>query len=159
MERRLYPIFSLREGKIVYSLIILTKIIFDSLLRNIVSRLKGIILSCWALQYFFRCDIYFVEIVNVKKSLRSLRKIVEYSLNIDYGGFLGPPLPLFLWKPNQRQLSVRIFLYQENFIFIRVADPNPDPDPPDPHVLGLPDPDPLVRGMDPDPDSSIINQK
>jgi serine/threonine protein kinase len=25
--------------------------------------------------------------------------------------------------------------------------------------LGLPDPDPLVRGMDPDPDSSIIMQK
>jgi hypothetical protein len=24
--------------------------------------------------------------------------------------------------------------------------------------LGLPDPDPLVRGMDPDPDSSIIKQ-
>ncbi len=29
---------------------------------------------------------------------------------------------------------------------------------PDPHVLGLPDPDPLVRGMDPDPDPSIIKQ-
>jgi hypothetical protein len=25
--------------------------------------------------------------------------------------------------------------------------------------LGLPDPDPLVRGMDPDPDPSIIMQK
>jgi hypothetical protein len=25
--------------------------------------------------------------------------------------------------------------------------------------LGLPDPDPLVRGMDPDPNSSIIMQK
>jgi hypothetical protein len=25
--------------------------------------------------------------------------------------------------------------------------------------LGLPDPDPLVRGMDPDPDHSKINQK
>ncbi len=25
--------------------------------------------------------------------------------------------------------------------------------------LGLPDPDPLVRGMDPDPDNSIIKQK
>ncbi len=25
--------------------------------------------------------------------------------------------------------------------------------------LGLLDPDPLVRGMDPDPDSSIINRK
>jgi hypothetical protein len=25
--------------------------------------------------------------------------------------------------------------------------------------LGLPDPDPLVRGMDPDPDSSFIMQK
>jgi hypothetical protein len=34
----------------------------------------------------------------------------------------------------------------------------PDPNP-DPHVLGLPDPDPLVRGMDPDPDPSIIKQK
>jgi hypothetical protein len=37
-----------------------------------------------------------------------------------------------------------------------VADP--DPDPPDPCVLGLLDPDPLVRGMDPDPDPSIIMQ-
>ena len=27
------------------------------------------------------------------------------------------------------------------------------------HMLGLPDPDPLVRGMDPDPDPSIIMQK
>jgi hypothetical protein len=34
-----------------------------------------------------------------------------------------------------------------------------DPDPPDPHVLGLQDPDPLVRGMDPDPEHSIIMQK
>jgi hypothetical protein len=25
--------------------------------------------------------------------------------------------------------------------------------------LGLPDPDPLVKGMDPDPDPSIIKQK
>ncbi len=25
--------------------------------------------------------------------------------------------------------------------------------------LGLPDPDPLVRGMDPDPDPSVIKQK
>jgi hypothetical protein len=25
--------------------------------------------------------------------------------------------------------------------------------------LGLPDPDPLVRGMDPDPDPSVIMQK
>jgi hypothetical protein len=33
------------------------------------------------------------------------------------------------------------------------------PDPPEPHVLGLPDPGPLVRGMDPDPDPSIIKQK
>ena len=46
-----------------------------------------------------------------------------------------------------------------------VADPDsnpdpPDPDPPDPHVLGLldTDQDPLVRGMDPDPDPSIIKQ-
>jgi hypothetical protein len=30
---------------------------------------------------------------------------------------------------------------------------------PDPYVLGLLDPDPLVRGMDPDPDPSIIKQK
>ena len=30
---------------------------------------------------------------------------------------------------------------------------------PDPHVLGPLDPDPLVRGMDPDPDPSIIMQK
>jgi hypothetical protein len=34
-----------------------------------------------------------------------------------------------------------------------------DPEPPDPHVLGLPDPYPLVKGMDPDPDPSIIMQK
>jgi hypothetical protein len=35
-----------------------------------------------------------------------------------------------------------------------------DPDPPGIHMfLGLPDPDPLVRGMDPDPDPSIIMQK
>jgi hypothetical protein len=27
------------------------------------------------------------------------------------------------------------------------------------HFLGLPDPNPLVRGMDPDPDPSIIMQK
>ncbi len=31
--------------------------------------------------------------------------------------------------------------------------------PSDPYVLGLLDPDPLVRGMDPDPDPSIIKQK
>ncbi len=35
-----------------------------------------------------------------------------------------------------------------------VADPNPDP-----RVFGPPDPDPLVKGMDPDPDPSIIIQK
>jgi ankyrin repeat protein len=35
-----------------------------------------------------------------------------------------------------------------------VADLNPDPS--DPYVLDLLDPDPLVRGMDPDPDPSII---
>ncbi len=40
---------------------------------------------------------------------------------------------------------------------INVADPNPDPS--DPYVLGLLDPDPLVRGMDSDPDPSIIKQK
>jgi hypothetical protein len=34
-----------------------------------------------------------------------------------------------------------------------------DPDPPDPHVFGPPDPNPLVRGMDPDPDPSIIKLK
>jgi hypothetical protein len=34
-----------------------------------------------------------------------------------------------------------------------VPDPNLDPDP---HVLGHPDP--LVRGMDPDPDPSIIKR-
>jgi hypothetical protein len=36
-----------------------------------------------------------------------------------------------------------------------------DPNQPDPHVFGLLDPDPdlLVRGMDPDPDPSIIMQK
>jgi hypothetical protein len=37
-----------------------------------------------------------------------------------------------------------------------------DPHPSDPYVigrLGLLDPDPLVRGMDPDPDPSIIKQK
>jgi hypothetical protein len=30
---------------------------------------------------------------------------------------------------------------------------------PDPHVFGPQDPDPLVKGMDPDPDPSIIMQK
>ncbi len=34
--------------------------------------------------------------------------------------------------------------------------PDPNPDPLDTHVFG---PDPLVRGMDPDPDPSIIKQK
>jgi hypothetical protein len=36
-----------------------------------------------------------------------------------------------------------------------------DPDPPDPHIFGPPGPgsDPLVRGIDPDPDPSIIEQK
>jgi hypothetical protein len=29
---------------------------------------------------------------------------------------------------------------------------------PDPEILGLPDPDPLVRGMDLDPDPSIIKK-
>jgi hypothetical protein len=38
---------------------------------------------------------------------------------------------------------------------ISVADPNPDPDPPDPHVFGPPDKDLLVRGMDPDPSTTI----
>jgi hypothetical protein len=40
-----------------------------------------------------------------------------------------------------------------------VADP--DPVPSDPYVLGPldPDPDPLVRGTDPDPDSSITKQE
>jgi hypothetical protein len=38
-----------------------------------------------------------------------------------------------------------------------LADSVPDPVQPDPHVFG--DPDPLVRGMDPDPDPSIIKQK
>ncbi len=34
--------------------------------------------------------------------------------------------------------------------------PDPNPDPPDPHVFGPPG---LVRGMDPDPDPSIVKQK
>jgi hypothetical protein len=34
----------------------------------------------------------------------------------------------------------------------------PDPSDPDPHVFGPPCLDPLVRGMDPDPDPSIIKQ-
>ncbi len=65
------------------------------------------------------------------------------------------------------------FLHQSS-----VADPEPDPEvpsiligcsellassvaDPDPYFLGLldPDPDPLVRGMDPDPDSSITKEK
>jgi hypothetical protein len=62
MGRRLYPTFSLRKGKIVYSLIILTKKFFYPLLRNIVSRIKGIVLSCREPQYFVRYDIYVVEI-------------------------------------------------------------------------------------------------
>jgi hypothetical protein len=42
-----------------------------------------------------------------------------------------------------------------------VADPDPnlDPDLADPYVFGLLEPDPLVRGMDLDPDPSIIKQK
>jgi hypothetical protein len=39
------------------------------------------------------------------------------------------------------------------------VDPDPNPDPSDPCVFGLPGSDPLVRGMDPDPDPSIIKQK
>ncbi len=33
-----------------------------------------------------------------------------------------------------------------------------DPEPEDPYVLGLPDPDPLVRGTDPNPESSFSKQ-
>jgi hypothetical protein len=52
-----------------------------------------------------------------------------------------------------REISCRaVFL-------IRIRIRNPDPDPPDPPLLGLPDPDPIVRGMDPDPETSIIKQK
>ncbi len=48
---------------------------------------------------------------------------------------------------------------QVNIIYIRISDL--DPDPPEVRInmfLGLPDldPDPFVRGMDPDPDPSII---
>ncbi len=116
-------------------LIILTKNICCSLFRYIICRNTCIILSCWALQHFFQCDIYVVEFRGEKVSAIIKENMLNFPW-IDYGGFLGPPLPLFLWKPNQRQLSVRIFLYQENFIFISVADSNPDP--PDPHVFGPP---------------------
>jgi hypothetical protein len=48
-------------------------------------------------------------------------------------------------------------------VFRSVADPdpNPDPDPPDPRVFGPPGSGsgPLVRGIDPDPDPSIIMKK
>jgi hypothetical protein len=37
--------------------------------------------------------------------------------------------------------------------------PDVNPDPPDPLVFGLPDPDQLVRGMEPDSDTSITKQK
>jgi hypothetical protein len=48
-----------------------------------------------------------------------------------------------------------------DFLPISIPDPGvkkaPDPDPQH-RFLGLPDPDPLVRGMDYDPDPSIIKQ-
>jgi hypothetical protein len=46
-------------------------------------------------------------------------------------------------------LKLVAFFFAES----RVPDPNPDPDP---HIFG---PDPLVKGMDPDPDPSVIKQK
>jgi hypothetical protein len=52
------------------------------------------------------------------------------------------------------QASAREHGYQ--VIFCSVADSVADSDP---NVLGHPDPDPLVRGIDPDPDPSIIMQK
>jgi hypothetical protein len=54
---------------------------------------------------------------------------------MDFGSFCLPPL--------------------EGELLTSVADP-------DPHIFGSPgsgSPDPLVRGMDPDPDPSIIKQK
>ncbi len=45
-------------------------------------------------------------------------------------------------------------------LFVSVPDPDPRIRILRIHMfLGLPDPDPLVRGMDPDPDLSIIKQK
>jgi hypothetical protein len=45
-------------------------------------------------------------------------------------------------------------------VWLKSSVPGLDPDPPDPKCfLGLLDPDPLVRGMDLDPDPSIITHK
>jgi hypothetical protein len=55
----------------------------------------------------------------------------------------------------------RICRASSAMIVTSVADPNSDPEPPDQQVFGPldPVPDQLVRGMDLDPDPSIIYQK
>ncbi len=52
-----------------------------------------------------------------------------------------------------------IFFRQQNGCNIAYICNVADPDPSDPYVLGLLDPDPFVRGLDPDPDTSITDQK
>ncbi len=65
----------------------------------------------------------------------------------------------------QKVISRKMFLKNQYFVGVSVADPDPNPDPSDPYVLSLldPDPNPLVGGMDPDPatdpDPSITKQK
>jgi hypothetical protein len=55
------------------------------------------------------------------------------------------------------------FFFSTQRIFLNALTSVADPDPAlsDPYVFGPPgqDPDPIVKGMDPDPDPSIIKQK
>jgi hypothetical protein len=65
-------------------------------------------------------------------------------------------LPVLILDYVCAEQATIIQLLHERFYFMKISVADPDP-----HVLGLPDPDlnPLVRGMDPDPDPSIIMRK